>query len=384
MSIYKRKSGHYAVLIDLDPDARGKRRRKSLGTYRTHKEAERAERDALSARDRGIDIVPSQVTLDGLFRRYMFDAEARRLSGTTLHGYEQIWKRVAPLASIPVTKLKPAHLAELFARLGRDGWTGGKGALSTRSIQHTHTLLSTILAWAVRLEIVGRNVAEAVSPPKGGRKSAQPYQYEDAKRLIAEAAKTRYGPLVIFDFATGLRRGELAGLRWNDVNLERRTATIAGSIAQIPRKSWYKATKTDKVATIALSGEAVAALRAQRAQQAAEKLQAGAAYVDEGFGFAPQGGGIPSPGALGSAVRAIAKKAGLTLRGIHAMRHSTGSWLIRAGVDVRTVAAILRHSSAATTLGVYSHEIEGAQAEAVQHLDKHIRKSQGNRLATET
>ncbi len=83
-------------------------------------------------------------------------------------------------------------------------------------------------------------------------------------------------------------------------------------------------------------------------------------------------------------MRAIAKKAGLTLRGIHAMRHSTGSWLIRAGVDVRTVAAILRHSSAATTLGVYSHEIEGAQAEAVQNLDKHIRKSQGNRLATET
>jgi len=106
VSVYKRKSGRYAVLIDLDLDARGKRRRKSLGTYRTHKEAERAERDALSARDRGIDVVPSHVTLDGLFRRYMFDAEARRLSGTTLHGYEQIWKRVAPLASIPVTKLR--------------------------------------------------------------------------------------------------------------------------------------------------------------------------------------------------------------------------------------------------------------------------------------
>jgi len=244
--------------------------------------------------------------------------------------------------------------------------------------------LSTILAWGVRLEIVGRNVAEAVSPPKGARKSAQPYRYEDAQRLIAEAARTRYGPLIVFDFATGLRRGELAGLRWNDVDLERRTATIAGSIAQIPRRSWYKATKTEKVATIALSAEAVAALRAQRARQAAEKLRIGAAYIDDEYVFAPECGGRPSPGALGSAVRAIAKKAGLTLRGIHAMRHSTGSWLIRAGVDVRTVAAILRHSNPSTTLGVYSHEIEGAQAEAVRHLDQHLRANDGNRWATDS
>lgn len=151
---------------------------------------------------------------------------------------------------------------------------------------------------------------------------------------------------------------------------------------QIPGRVWYKPTKTDLVATIALSPAAIDALRAQRAQQAAEKLRAGGYYVDEGFVFAGELGGRPTPEGLGQAIRRIARRAGLSQIGVHAMRHSTGSWLIRAGVDVRTVAAVMRHSSPSTTLGVYAHEIEGAQAAAVSHLDAHLLPSHGNRLAT--
>jgi integrase len=75
-----------------------------------------------------------------------------------------------------------------------------------------------------------------------------------------------------------------------------------------------------------------------------------------------------SPAAVYEAVHKIAKRAGLSLRNLHGIRHSTGSWLIRAGVDVTTVAAILRHSTPSTTLAVYSHELEGAQADAVERL----------------
>ncbi len=106
-------------------------------------------------------------------------------------------------------------------------------------------------------------------------------------------------------------------------------------------------------------------------------LAAGALYVDDGFVFTAQLGGQPSPGAISHAIRRIAARAKLSVRGVHAMRHSTGSWLIHAGVDVRTVAAVLRHSSASTTLNVYAHEIEGAQAQAVTHL----LGAHGNRLA---
>jgi len=378
MSIYKRASGRWAVLVDQESLATTTRRRRSLGTFATKKEAERAERDVLTARDRGIDLLPGKITMQLLFGRFIEDAELRNLSGTTLHGYRQIWKRCTAIATLPVAKIRPAHLSDLYATLSRSGWTGGKGALSSRSIGHTHALISTMLGWAVRLELAARNVADVVEPPKGAHKRARPYPRADAMRLVEEAGKTRYCSLIVFAFETGLRRGELAGLKWADIDLERRAATIRGSVAQIPGSTWYKSTKTDSVAQVALSDFAIEALRSQRVQQAKDKLAAGQFYIDDGFVFTAELGGKPSPGAISHAIRRIAARARLSVRGVHAMRHSTGSWLINAGVDIRTVAAVLRHSSATTTLNVYAHEIEGAQARAVTHL----LGAHGNRMAT--
>jgi integrase len=209
----------------------------------------------------------------------------------------------------------------------------------------------------VRLEIVFRNVADVVEPPKRTDTPARAYERDEAARLIAEGAKTRHGPLIVFAFETGLRRGELAGLKWTDLHIEQKAATIRGAVGQVPKRTWYKATKTERVARIALSDHALEALRVQRIQQAKDKLAAGPHYDDQGFVFTPEEGGMPSPGAITHAVRRIVTKAGLTGRGLHSMRHSTGTWLIRAGVDVRTIAALLRHSSPATTLNVYAHEV---------------------------
>ncbi len=378
MSIYKRASGRWAVLIDQDSSATSPRKRRSLGTYATRKDAERAEREALTARDRGVDVLPGKISMAQLFDRFIDDATTRKLSGATLHGYRQIWKRCTSIASLAVAKLRPAHLSDLYSTLSRTGWEGGKGALSSRSIGHTHALISTMLGWAVRLELAVRNVADVVEPPKGAHKRAKPYDRADALRLIEEAGKTRYASLIIFGFETGLRRGELAGLKWTDLDLDRRVATIRGSMGQIPGATWYKSTKTDSVAQIALSDFAIEALRAQRVQQAKDKLAAGEFFVDDGFVFTAELGGQPSPGAISHAIRRIAARAKLSVRGVHAMRHSTGSWLIHAGVDIRTVAAVLRHSSASTTLNVYAHEIEGAQAQAVTHL----LGAHGNQMAT--
>jgi integrase len=92
----------------------------------------------------------------------------------------------------------------------------------------------------------------------------------------------------------------------------------------------------------------------------------------------PPQGGMPSPQAITHAIRRIAKRAGTLGLGVHAMRHPTGTWLIRAGIDVRTVAELLRHSSPSTTLNVHAHEMEGAQADAVRRL----LGANGNRMAT--
>jgi hypothetical protein len=84
---------------------------------------------------------------------------------------------------------------------------GGRKGRALLSIGHTHALLSTILGWAERLGLAARNVAEVVESPKGAHKRAKPYERADALRLVEEASQTRYGPLVIFGFETGLAAG---------------------------------------------------------------------------------------------------------------------------------------------------------------------------------
>ena len=118
MSIYKRDSGRYAVLVDLEPTATGFRRRKSIGTFRTRKEAEAAERKALDARDRGMNLDPEKVTIAELAERFV-KAVAPDLAGQTVSRYEEHLRMhiVPSIGGIVASNLKPAHLAELYAKL---------------------------------------------------------------------------------------------------------------------------------------------------------------------------------------------------------------------------------------------------------------------------
>ena len=376
MSIYKRKSGRYIVVL---AKSEGSVKRRSLGTFATKKDAEAAERAALVTRDSGIDLAPQTTTLADLFAAFIAEAEGDGLSGTTLRNYRETFRRCETIAQVRIAKLKPAHIARLRSTLLNTGWSGGRGPMSPRSVRNTLAVISTLLAWGVENEVIGRNIAAASRERRGRNKGRQiekrptrHYERSDAERLIREAAKTRHASMIVFCFETGLRRGELAGLRWTDVELKARVATIRNSVAYVPGRIWCKDTKTHLVARVALSDHAIEALRVQRIQQAKDKLAAGAFYDEQGFVFAPPEGGMPSPAAISSAVAKIAKRAGLSIRTVHGMRHSTGSWLLNAGVDIRTVAAILRHSTPTTTLNVYTHELEGAQAKAVELISSGV------------
>jgi len=299
-------------------------------------------------------------------------------SGSTVYTHRKTWGYVGKLATRRAVDLKPTDLTALYARLLASGGVARRntgrqhpagGALSPRTVGQVHALIRTVLSWAVQLEILPRNVARLVSPPKIAAREAVPYTADQAQALISAARANRYWPLIVVGFSTGLRRGELAALRWEDVDLERRVATIRSSIAVVPGKKWLKGTKQGRIGTLALSDVAIAALEAQREQQARDRAAFGR-YPDLGYVFAGQWGGTPNPDALGHAVRAIAREAGLPVAGMHAMRHAVATWLLRAGVDIRTVSAVMRHANPSITLNIYAHEVPGAQMEAVGELGR--------------
>ncbi len=377
MSIYKRKSGRYAVLIDLDSTAMGGRRRRSLGTYRTRKEAEHAEREAIEARDRGIDLSPAKLTVAELMVRFIAHCRADDRTAATIETYEQKSKRyIEPrLGAHVLSKLRPAHVAEWIAMLRTVGGEKGK-PLSPKTVRNVYGLLHSALGWACDLELVGRNVCDtdAAKPPRAPRSAAKALRDDEVRRLLRTAEETRWGPFLTLALATGARRGELCALSWDDVNLDARTVTIARSLSQTRGCVALKGTKTGNVRRLTLSRMAIEALRRQRVQQAQDKLLAGGVYRDEGAIFADALGSRVTPMAATKAFGRLARSAGISTTRLHDTRHSAATALITAGVDIRTVAGVLGHTAASTTLNVYSHLVGDAQRDAIDGLGARLER----------
>jgi integrase len=376
MSVYERNSGKYAVLIENDSGPNGLRRRRSLGTYATKKEAQKAERDALTSRDRGIDIAPGTVTVTNLLSRYLQNRASLR-TAKTMQEYEGISRRyVTPkLGALLLSKLRPAHIAEWQSRLLTDGGSKGQ-ALAAKTTNHARSLLHGALDWAVKMQLVAVNACDAVDAPKVRRSKAKALTQEEIACITETSAKTRWASLVTLALSIGARRGELLALKWEAVDFDRLSITIRTSLSQTKIGGVaLKDTKTDAIHTVPLSRVAIEALKRQHALQAADKLHAGGFYRDEHFIFANELGGRLSPMAATNAYARLARKASLSSTRLHDTRHTTATTLLTSGVDIRTVAGILGHSSPVVTMTTYAHLLPEAQRDAVDKLGAALEKA---------
>jgi integrase len=361
VSIYKRKSTRdrksgkhrYTVVIDVQGEGR-KRSRKTIGTYGTRDEAARAERDALTARDRGHNVAPKNLTVAQMMMEYLdyCKADPAHHTAATIETYTLKSKRyIEPkLGSIVLARLQPATVAawknELAATIGRSG-----KPLSPKTVHNVFGLLHAALSLAVGLEYVGRNVCDvkAAKPsrPATSQHAGTALTDDEIRRLLSASGRTRWNPFVVLALATGARRGELCGLSWSDVDVEGRKLRIWRSLSQTKGRVELKDTKTHRERLIGLSSWASEALRRQRVMQAEERLRAPVGlYVESGAVFTDELGDRVTPMAATKAFARIARLAGLASMRLHDTRHTAASHLIADGNDAVTVASVLGHESA--------------------------------------
>lgn len=364
MSIYKLPSGRYKAII---AKSEGSTERRSLGTFNTRKEAEKAKRDALAARDRGIDLAPAKVTVADVLARYLSDRKTRCVA-KTMQEYEKMANRyiVPHLGAKPLAKLRPAHIAEWQQALAERGGDAGR-PLSAKTTFHARSLLSASLRWACKMQILSVNPCAAVDAPVVRRSSAKALTRDEIGRLLQETGQ-RWLTFVTLALTLGARRGELLALRWSDIDITNATVTIAASLSQTKSGVSLKGTKTDRTRTVPLSRPALDALARQRAMQAADKLRVGPLYKDGGFIFADEVGGCVSPMAATNAYARIAVKAEVSSTRLHDLRHTAATTMLLAGVDIATTAGVLGHSTPTTTLGVYAHVLGEAKRKATDQL----------------
>ena len=251
--------------------------------------------------------------------------------------------------------------------------SGDPQPLSGQTILHYHRLISVILQTAVEWQYIPTNVAERVKPPKAESSEAVYLDDNQAIRLLEllEGQPIYYRTAVTVLLFTGMRRGELMGLVWSDIDFTNNTITIQRSMQYLPEKGVFIADTKTKSSRRVIKAPTTAmhALKVYRTWQKKTFLSIGQPWEEEGEVFVTQNGTPMHPDTLTSWFGSFIKTTDLPQIHIHSLRHTNATLQIANGVAVTTVAGTLGHSTANTTTKVYAHAIQSAAAEAAEMMD---------------
>ena len=348
----------YAVSYEgLDPITGRDRRR----WHRTSDEtAARALADTLpSARPPS----PRGITVSRYLCTRWLPTRQDRLRPTTAFRYEQMIDRyVLPhIGRVPLRSLTITHLDDLYAHLRRSGRHDG-GPLAPKTVLNVHQILRTALGDAERSGLVQRNVARLMDPPCHGAAPEQRCWNEHQLRRFLDVAMThRLGPAIWLAAMTGMRRGEVLGLRWSDIDLDGSTLSIRRSVSCTGYQVHTTPTKTrTSRRAVDLDQRTVAVLRDWQHQQLAEL---GPAATDAAV-FTRQDGRPVHPHTLSQTVDRLQRAAGVPPIRMHDLRHTHATLMLKHGVPLKVVSERLGHSTPAFTMAVYQHVLPGMQRDA--------------------
>lgn len=339
-SITRRGDRSWRLKFEAGPrDAAGKRATRYVTIRGLRKDAERELRRLLSEIDGGTYVNPARTSIAEWVRSWL--ASASGLSGKTRERYGQLAEQqiVPHLGTTVMQKLRPAHVAAWHETLLSSGGAAGR-PLSARTVGHAHRVLHTALARAAALEIVSRNVASVVPPPKVEVKEVEILSGEQVVSVLGSLRGHRLFPVVALALGTGLRRGEICGLRWGDVDLDGALLRVERSIEQTKAGLRIKAPKSRHGRrSVSLPAAVVDALRALRVEQLQQRLVLGLGRPGpDDLVFTLADTSSWRPDYLSRTWRRAVTDLELPDVNLHALRHSHASALIAAGVDVLTIS----------------------------------------------
>jgi integrase len=376
-SIKQRSKGSWTIWVELERDpVTDKRRRQTLTVRGTKKEAEAKLREVLHQLDTGSFVTPSKLTVADFLHQWLESYASSNCRQSTYDRYKGVIEDhlIPDLGALPLSSLKPAHLQEHYAKAlkvgrKRNGQTAG---LSAWTVRKHHVVIREALSHAVKWGLVGRNVVLAVDPPKPPRPEAKALDSDAAHRVLEVAQGTIWHPIFHLALYTGMRRGEILGLRWKDVDLTLSLLYITQTMQQLDDgRIVFEEPKTAKSRrAVALSPAAAIALRSHREMQEAEFMMVERPFTPDTLVFERADGTTPVPDSVTHAFTKYAKRAGVTGVHLHNLRHTHASLMLKAGVHPKIVSERLGHSSVAFTLDTYSHVAPGLQEAAALKFDE--------------
>jgi integrase len=372
--IRERSPGHWAIILEQRDPTTGQRKRRWHSFAGTKRAAQIECARLISEMQRGTYLEPSKTTVAQFLDRWLADVQAR-VSAKTYERYEQVCrKNIAPLlGAVLLSKLRPVQISQAYATALASGRRRRAGGLSPRTVHHMHVILKGAIAQAVKWEMLVRNPAGAVDPPKVARTIMQTYDLGQTAELIQAVRGKRIFVPTILAVLCGLRRGEIAALRWRNVDLAVGQLSVVQSAEQTKAGVRCKAPKNGRGRTVALSATLVTELKAHRIQQAQELLKVGKRLSDDDFVVTQVDGSPLQPHSLGQEwVRFLANSTLPRIR-FHDLRHAHATHLLASGVHPKVASERLGHGTVAITLDLYSHVLPNMQTDAVALVDDALR-----------
>ncbi|MGW2789511.1 tyrosine-type recombinase/integrase [Streptomyces sp. NPDC001251] len=243
--------------------------------------------------------------------------------------------------------------------------------------KESHRVLRSALSAACREEMITRNVAKLVEPPRPKPRELSPWSLDETLAFLSAARPDPLYAAFVLAIAMGLRRGELVGLRWSDIDLDQRTLTVRQQLQRRRGVLYNDETKGRRSRALPLPAMCVAPLRWHRMRQAAARASAGAAWQETGYVFTTRTGRPVEPRNVHRSFVRVSAAAGLRVVRLHDARHGCATLLTAAGVAPRVVMEILGHSQISLTMDVYTHVVQDTQREAISHMDRLLRRRPG-------
>lgn len=367
--------GRWKVVVEAGRDpSTGKRKRIVRYVEGRKSDAEDLLAELTVEAKRGTYIEPNKITLGEWIDEWLETYKKIEVSVTSFDRYRSLAENhIKPaLGAIYLQQLRTEHIQKLYKELKEKGY-------SSSTIRLLHTVLHSSLERAVKNKLIFFNPSAEVSLPKLQKYKARVLTVEEQQKFIEALEGDRLKAAFLILLFTGIRRGELLALKWEDINFKDKTMTISKNLVrsrgQGKNKLIIKSTKTENIRIIPLSDIVLEALKEHQ-----EKMQAEGKYGTDKPVFCTRNGNYIFPDRLNEKYERILKKAGLEPdENIHALRHTFATRALQAGVNLKIIQKLLGHARLSTTADRYSHVFLEMEREAIQKMEEYYGHQNGTK-----
>jgi len=372
-TISKRADGTWWGRLTVGRTPDGSQKRKAF-YGKTRAEVQKKMVAAQSDINNGVYVEPSKLTVGQWLDTWLEEYKKLSIKSKTYCGYEQMIRLyIKPaIGKTLLSGLRPEHLQQLYNSMQEKN-------LSTSTIRQTHIVIHSSLKQGVINGLITRNVSEAVQAPKTKKRQARALSPDERKIVLEALSRNKFGTAFMLDLYTGMRKGELLALMWEDINFDEGYITVKRTLDRVRNfddddsktKIVVDTPKTESgLRVIPLGENALNLLKSHKAKQLEMRQYVGGCWTESGYVFTTELGKHLEPRYFSKVFEDLKKETGIADMTIHTLRHTFATQGLEQGVDMKTMQNLLGHASYVTTANIYMHVNDSLKRSGVNLIEQ--------------